>query len=174
MVRVSPEVGTAALLILLGWMRERRRLAEVRAIALRGGVGLVATMAYHALDNELGHAQGFWDTAQYLLATYGAFEAYQIVRFNLEAFSHGAVVEDAALRPNSRLLLGSAYWQDGAQFPRFSLSGMEELKPLLAVMAAALLVERLKLRRVLNQQPLALLGLWALAKEKPVIRERPT
>ena len=43
---------------------------------------------------------------------------------------------------------------------------------LLAVMAAALLVERLNLRRQLNRAPLAALGLYALTRELPVTRSR--
>jgi hypothetical protein len=75
------------------------------------------------------------------------------------------------LRPGSRLLLGSNFFQSGARFPRMSVSG-DELPPLLAVMAAALLMERLNLRRQLNRTPLAALGLYALSRELPVSRTR--
>ena len=43
---------------------------------------------------------------------------------------------------------------------------------MLKVMAAALLAERLKLRRMLNNTPLAALGLYRLTMEKPVSRSR--
>jgi hypothetical protein len=136
-----------------------------------GAVGSLAAHVYNVLVG-IEESRGFWDTAKYLLATYGAYEAYRIVRFNLTAHRLGAGKIDLVapnyerLRPNSRLLLGSGYWSQGARFPGFSLSGVEELRPLLVVMAAALLAERLKLRQHLNNAPLQALGLYAFVSER--------
>lgn len=172
----------AGLMVTLQWLRLRRHTGYAQAIALRGGVGVAATMAYTALNNDLPDAQSFWQTARYLLATYGAYEAYQLVRFNMDAMRYGVGGVDQAggpdaitgevLRPASRMLLQSNWFSDGAQFPVFSVSGRLELAPLLAVMAMALLVERLGLRRQLNRTPLTLLGLYALTNERPVTRNR--
>ena len=173
----TPATGAATIFVLMQWMRRRRHLAEASQIATMGAVGALATQVYSVLD-DMEDSRGFWDTAKYLLATYGAYEAYQIVRFNLKADSVGVgnidkyVDHGEILRPNSRLILGSSWWQEGAQFQGpFSLSGVAELKPLLTVMAAALLFERLKLRQSLNIAPLQALGLLALATERPVGRK---
>lgn len=174
--------GTAALLALMTWMRSRRHGFEMRQIATQGGVGVVATAAYAALNDDLNDAQGFWDTAKYLLATYGAYEAYQLVRFNLDYFRFKFGTFDLLdgdplnrPRPNSRMLLSSGYFWESFP-PRFpgpmTISGFYELQPLLMVMAAALLVERLKLRRQLNIAPLTALGILRLSQELPVTRSR--
>ena len=182
----TPATGAATLFALMTWMSERRRvaaalkrhLAEATQLATMGAVGALATQVYLMYGKFYPEgSRGFWDTAKYLLATYGAYEAYQIVRFNLEAFragvgnvdQFGSNYDGERLRRNSRLLLSSLYWSTGAKFTGpFSVSGVEELRPLLTVMAGALLAERLRLRRTLNKAPLQALGLLALVTEEPV------
>lgn len=175
--------GAAALFTLLQVMRRRRHERDLRQVAAQGGMGVVATMAYRALQ-DIEYADGFWETAQWLLATYGAYEAYQLVLFNIDALKlaglsgGGDIDYDFYTRPNSRLAMGSGYWREEGtvaswKSPTHSLmgiSGLSELKPLLYVMSAALLFERLKLRQTLNKAPLQALGLYALAKEKPAER----
>ena len=120
--------------------------------------------------------------ARYLLSTYGAYEAYQLVLFNLDAFRMGndgisEQFDEERIRRGSRLSMGIGYFNGagfggGAVFPAFSLSGIEELQPLLYVMAAALLFERLKLRQTLLRYPFQAIGLLSLAGELPVTRNR--
>jgi len=175
----STALGAAALYVYLQHMRSRRYLREASQIAVMGAVGSVAARVFDAVNGDITDSRSFWETARYLLATYGAYEAYQLVRFNLDAFRLGAfrsvnvaVHDGERLRPNSRLLLGSDWWNAGALFPEVSISGLREVRLLLAVMAAALLAERLKLRRQLNIAPLQWLGLYSLATERPVTRSR--
>jgi len=178
----STALGAAALYVYLQHMRSRRYLREASQIAVMGAVGSVAARVFDAVNGDITDSRSFWETARYLLATYGAYEAYQLVRFNLDAFRFGvgnvdeAVHDGERLRSNSRLLLGSGWWVMGADFGEIhghaSLSGLNEVRLLLAVMAAALLAERLKLRRHLNIAPLQWLGLYSLATERPVTRSR--
>jgi hypothetical protein len=174
--------GAAALYILMKWMGERRRsVLEPRMIAMRGGVGLLGAIAYHAYGGELWEAQEFWNTARYLLATYGAYEAFQLVRFNLDAYKWG-IGEDffealiptpsMRLRANSRLALQDNYFEEkSVEFPVMNISH-EHLPVLMTVMTAAVLMERLQLRRHLSKFPFEAVGLLALAKELPVTRNR--
>ena len=182
----SAATGAAALIVLMQVMRRRRNDRDLGQLAVQGGMGAVATMVYQVMNNDLQDSQGFWDTAQWLLATYGAYEAYQLVLFNIDAITIGGLSGagpghpdpmdyDEYVRPRSRLAMSAALFTDaGTSAPGwlgpFGISGAAELKPLLYVMSAALLFERLKLRQTLNKTPLAILGLYALTKEKPATR----
>ena len=76
------------------------------------------------------------------------------------------------MRANSRLALQDNYFDvPSVNFPVYKLS-MEELPVLMTVMTAALLMERLQLRRHLRKFPFEAVGLLALAKELPVTRNR--
>ena len=180
--------GLLALGAVITWMRDRRHDFDLRQVALRGGMGVVATMAFEATEDDLIGAQGFWDTARYLLATYGAYEAYQLVRFNLDAMRlAGRALGDVEeydgevhrLRRNSRMLLQhdmfdvgwAGPFEQGISIP-FPVSGAAGLRALLLVMAMALLFQRLGLRRRLNNFPLQAIGVAALANELPVTRNR--
>ena len=181
--------GYAAIGVLLTWMRSRRIAFDLRQVALRGGMGVLATMAFEAMDEDLLRAQGFWDTAQFLLATYGAYEAYQLVRFNLDsmrlaglgAFDFSDDDQTGFLRVGSRMEWQHNMFRWRNPFQQgtpmrdgrpMAISGTEELRALLAVMAAALLFQRLGLRRRINILPLQAAGLLALATELPVTRNR--
>ena len=172
--------GGAALFLLMTWMRDRRHAHERRTIALRGGVGVLAAAVYTKFGTP-GVSREFWNTAQYLLSTYGAYEAFQLVRFNLDFWRSAGNMSwmmnndelEVSLRPNSRMLLSRDLF-DGEDLTEgvYSFSGVNEMWLMLKVMAAALLAERLKLRRMLNNTPLAALGLYRLTMEKPVSRSR--
>ena len=112
--------GATALYVLMTWMRDRRMASEARTLVIRGGLGLLGTLAYNVMNNNLADTRSFWATARYLLATYGAYEAFQLVRFNLDAYKWGlssdlfeVVVHNhhpskpnfARMRANSRLAL---------------------------------------------------------------------
>ena len=147
---------------------------------MQGGVGAVATLAFAAMDDDLDQTAGFWDTAKYLIATYGVYEAYQLVRFNydyyLAGYGHFPMLDGERLRPNSRMLLGVNYFGENPNPPEFpgpyALSGRDELRALMAVMVGALLFQRLGLRREINRAPLTALGLYRLSQELPVSRNR--
>ena len=180
----SAVTGAAALFTLMQVMRRRRNERDLRQVAVQGGMGVVATMAYKALESDIEYADGFWETAKWLIATYGAYEAYQLVVFNIDTFNLSGMRGhdgdyDEYVRPGSRVAMSSALFRDEGRppaswtSPTYSLmgiSGLSELKPLLYVMSAALLFERLKLRQTLNKAPLQALGLYALTKEKPAQR----
>ena len=169
--------GAAAFFTLLQVMRRRRHERDQRQVVVQGGMGVLATMAYQSMGTDLNDAQGFWETAHWLLATYGAYEAYQLVLFNIDALRLAGLsgLNEVDVRPGSRLALGSGFFREDGVAPEwwqgpFDIAGLQELKPLLYVMSAALLLERLKLRQMLNKTPLAVLGLYALTKEKPAER----
>ena len=154
--------------------------SEARTLVIRGGLGLLGTLAYNVMNNNLADTRSFWATARYLLATYGAYEAFQLVRFNLDAYKWGmsgeafenVVNSNPRMRANSRLALQDNYFDvPSVNFPVYKLS-MEELPVLMTVMTAALLMERLQLRRHLRKFPFEAVGLLALAKELPVTRNR--
>ena len=106
--------------------------------------------------------RSFWETARWLIATYGALEAYRLVKFNLDFARYVdqpyyEVVgdrHDVRVRPSSRLQLqaGTLMWwgSNPARQPAFSISGVEELQAMLQVITAALFMERLGLRRRLG------------------------
>ena len=78
------------------------------------------------------------------------------------------------MRHNSRLALQDNYFDVRSAYDfhgQLQLSN-EELTVLMTVMTAAVLIERLQLRRHLSKFPFEAVGLYALAKELPVTRNR--
>ena len=121
------------------------------------------------IEMVLHDANAFWSVARYLIATYGAFKAMMIVRFNMDAMS--AMAYNRQLNTNT---LGRVFrwghpgrildliFKDAAtnwdtdnrptfEGQRIPFPGAffnnEDMRPLLQVLIAAVLWERLGMRR---------------------------